>query len=329
LIAATDTIYKKICKGDEHVRFFTITGVSLLLVLTLIPAFASVPVKHGCAPVIPPTISGTLVQPTATRGTLFINEVLLVPHSTWNCSELGTFTPTDDTWLEIYNTQDQPFDLYAVHASIDSGPSTNPFYLPFGSAIAPHGFLVVFPRTDESFISTETSQWRLLIDGIAVDEVTIPSLGEDQSYARIPDGSPSWVITSIPTIDSSNITSVIPPTHTMTRAQSTATAHILRGTNGRSSSNRGTRNGNEGIGTDNNGGTPTDGQQINGVQPTWSTLQHPVTVLTSQTLTTASSNSLVQGKSNELDILHKFLLIILIVALAAALFWCWRLFRTS
>ncbi len=310
-------------------RFFTITSVTLLLVLAIIPAFASVPSKHSCAPITPPAISGTLVQPAATRGTLFINEVLLVPHSTWNCSELGTYTSTNDTWLEIYNTQDQPFDLYAVHTSIDSGPNTNPFYLPFGSAIAPHGFLVVFPRTDGSFTSTETSKWRLLIDGIAVDEVTIPLLGEDQSYARIPDGSPTWIIASTPTIDSSNTTSVIPPTHTMTRAQATATARIRRGTNGRGSSNRGTGGGNGGVGTDNNGGTPTDGQQIDGIQPTWSALQHPVTVSTSQTLTTASSNSLVQGNSDGLDILHKFLLVVLIVALAATLFWCWRLFRPS
>ncbi|GAC1622195.1 MAG: hypothetical protein NVS4B11_15910 [Ktedonobacteraceae bacterium] len=275
----------------------------------------------------PPTVSGTLVQPTTTSGTLFINEALLVPHSTWNCSELGTYTPTNDTWVEIYNAQDQPFDLYSVHTSIDSGPNTNPFYLPFGSAIAPHGFLVVFPRLDPNFLATETATWRLLIGGIAVDTVTLPSLGEDQAYARVPDGSQTWIITSTPTIDASNTTSVMPPTPTMTKAEATAVART-HGSNKGGRSNRGGTSGRGSGGTYVNGdGTVTiDGQQIDGVQPSWSSLQHPDTVPTSSAATLAG-NPTVQASTGGLDVPHKILLTLLVATFAAALFWCLRLFH--
>ena len=40
----------------------------------------------------------------------------------------------NDAWVELYNPQSQPFDLYSVHSILDSGPTTNAFYFPFGSA---------------------------------------------------------------------------------------------------------------------------------------------------------------------------------------------------
>ena len=314
-------------------RFLTLASILLLLTLVLTPSFVLVAKKHGCAPVAPPAISGTLVQPPASRGILFINEALLTPRSTWNCSEVGTYTATNDTWIEIYNAQNQPFDLYSVHTSIDCGPNTNPFYLPFGSSIAPYGFLVVFPRLDSNFLATETSTWRLLIEGTPVDEVSIPLLGEDQSYARVPDGSPTWVITSTPTIDANNISSVIPPTPKRTKVEATATARATSGSTKDSGSNRGGTGGSSGGVYGNGNGTTDTGngqQQGNGVQPGWSTLKHPggVTV-TPTTDTRQASNIALQVSSNEMDVPHKILLTLLVIALTAALFWCWRLFRTT
>ena len=312
-------------------RFPTLASILLLLTLVLTPSFVSTAKKHGCAPVTPPAISGTLVQPPASRGILFINEALLTPRSTWNCSGVGTYTATNDTWIEIYNAQNQPFDLYSVHTSIDCGPNTNPFYLPFGSSIAPYGFLVVFPRLDSNFLATETSTWRLLIGGIPVDEVSIPLLGEDQSYARVPDGSPTWVITSTPTIDANNMASVIPPTPKKTKGEATATARATSGSTKNSGSNRGGTGGSSG-GIYGNGNGTTDtgsGQQHgNGVQPGWNTLKHPSGVtVTPTTDTQQASNTTLQVSSNEMDVPHKILLTLLVIALAAALFWCWRLFR--
>ncbi len=312
-------------------RFLTLISIFLLLTLVLTPSFVSASTKHGCAPVTPPAISGTLVQPPATHGTLFINEALLTPRSTWNCSEVGTYTATNDTWIEIYNAQNQPFDLYSVHTSIDSGPNTNPFYLPFGSAIAPYSFLVVFPRLDSNFLATETSTWRLLIGGIPVDEVSVPLLGEDQAYARVPDGSPTWVITSKPTIDANNISSVLPLKPTRTKVEATATARATSGhTKGSGSSrgetsSRGSAYGNQSSGTGTKNGEP----QASGVQPTWTSLQHSAGTTATPSTGAPSSNTTLQVSNNDLDVSHKILLTLLVIALAAALFWCWRLFRPS
>ena len=328
----SSSILQKLNKGGRHVRFLTLASILLLLTLVLTPSFVSAAKKHGCAPVTPPTVSGTLVQPPAARGTLFINEALLTPHSTWNCSELGTYTSSNDAWIEIYNAQNQPFDLYSVHTSIDSGPNTNPFYLPFGSSIAPYGFLVVFPRLNANFIATETTTWRLLIGGIPIDEVSIPLLGEDQAYARIPDGSPTWVITSTPTIDANNISSVIPPTPKRTKVEATATARATSGKNkGSGSINKGGTGGSRGD-THNNGsntGTANGQQQVAGVQPTWTSLKYPDGVTATPATGTPSSNAILQVSNNDLDVPHKILLTLLVVALAAALFWCWRLFRAQ
>ena len=311
-------------------RFLSIVnGIFLLTLALFAPSFASTTTKHGCAPETPPTVSGPLVQPAATRGTLFINEALLTPHSTWNCSELGTYNPAHDTWLEIYNPQNQPLDLYSVHTSIDSGPNTNPFYLPFGSDIAPHGFLVVFPRLDYGFLATETSTWRLLIEGIPIDEVVLPLLGEDQSYARVPDGGSTWIITSKPTIDISNTTSLLSPTATRTKAEATATAHSSGGAGSGNNSEGAGKNKNDSSGTTETGSsTGTDQQQVDGVQPAWNVLKHHDIVASTPSATdTQSSNSILQTTGSDLDISHKILLTLLVIAFAGALFWCWRLFR--
>src|SRR5882762_1336078 len=103
--------------------------------------------NHGCAPATPPPVAGTLVQPTAAPHLLFINEVLPHPSSHWNCSEQGTSEASKDAWVELYNPQSQAFDLYTVHSSLDSGPNTTRSYFPLGTAIAAHGFLVIFPPT--------------------------------------------------------------------------------------------------------------------------------------------------------------------------------------
>ncbi len=323
-------------KEDGNVWRFTIFGVLFFLVLQLSLSFSPSTTQPHCAPVNPPPVSGTLVQPPAISGVLFINEALLTPHSTWNCSEFNTYDTGHDSWIEIYNAQDQPFDLYSVHTTIDCGPNTNPFYLPFGSAIAPHGFLVVFPRMNANFSSTETATWRLLIGGIVVDEVKIPPMGEDQSYARIPDGGSSWVIASAPTIDSGNMASVVPPTATKTKAEATATARADRNNrgipNGNGSGNGSGGNsddGNSDGGNGDNAGT-THGQRSDGVQPIWNSLHHPDAVATAPpTVIQQAGNIFPSGNTSELDVPHKLLLTLLVIALTLALLWCWRLFRTT
>jgi len=222
----------------------------------------------------------------------------------------------------LYNPQNQPLDLYSVHASIDSGPNTNSFYLPFGSAIAAHGYLVVFPRTAPSFVATESSTWRLLISGIAIDELKLLPLGEDQSYARIPDGGSTWQITSAPTIDATNFLPLATPTKT------------TRGSGGMGT---GTGSG-TGIGTGTGGilpgqggqlsgtGTGNQSQQVDGHQPAWNTLTSstPVSVTTPLGATPTLSPSLTAPTA---DTPRKILLTVLVFSLALSLLWCWRVFQ--
>jgi len=100
------------------------------------------------------------------------------------------------------------FNLYAVHAAIDGDSGTTPMYLPFGSTIAAHGFLTVFPAENIIFLNSnaKTLTRRLLFNGSVINTIKLPAnLGNDQSYARVPDGGSQWEITNTPTIGISNV----------------------------------------------------------------------------------------------------------------------------
>jgi hypothetical protein len=293
------------------VRFSGILCLVFLFTSITSPSPFAVP-KHGCAPAIPPPVSGPITEPAGRPGLLFINEVLLLPHSTWNCSELGTYTPTKDAWVELYNPQSQSFDLYSVRTSLDSGPNTYAFYFPFGSAIAAHSYLVVFPRTSETFLSTAGPILRLLINGIVIDEVTLPPLAADQSYARIPDGGSTWQVLSNPTIDASNTPGQQP---TPTPPSQTTTS-----------------SGNEGS-SFNAGGyavpkSSSNGQTlVAGEQPNWSTMQSPLsTPNTPAVLPPIGATATSPQMSDNMDTPRKIVFTAVLVALALTLLWCWRLF---
>jgi len=164
-------------------RFLT----ALLVVALLYAIFAlRIPSTHAqtCAPLIPPPLSGSPAP--ASPGLLFINEVLSKPKAPWYCPT--TYSVTNAPWIELYNPQDQAFDLYTVHASIDTGPNTQPYYLPLGAAIAAHGYLVLFPAMYTNTLTAGTTL-RLVISTVVIDQMIVPSLGLDQSYARVPDGA--------------------------------------------------------------------------------------------------------------------------------------------
>lgn len=287
------------------------SAILLLSITTLTVSAVSGPTGHGCAYPTPPGIPGSPAPAPAASGVVLINEVLLNPHSTWNCSETpGTYFIASDSWIELYDTQNQPFNLYAAHALIDSGPNTNSYYFPFGASIAAHGYLVVFPRTSTAFTSTETPTLRLIIPNVVIDQVTVPTLGPDQSYARTSDGASSWEVTSTPTIDASN-------TSLQATATPTATLSTKRGST-RSSS-----------GTDTTQGSYTR-ILVNGVQPRWSTLGLPALTPTAAINSAPATPSSTPSSTNAgLDLPRRIALTVAIIALAMAFFWCWRLFRKA
>lgn len=268
---------------------------------------------HGCAPPVPPGIAGSPAPAPAVPGVIVINEVLLVPHSTWNCSETGSYFSTTDAWIELYNTQNQAFNLYAAHALIDSGPNTNTYSFSFGAAIAAHSYLVVFPRTSSAFASSETATLRLVIPNVVVDQVTVPALGPDQSYARTSDGASNWEMTSTPTIDASNTSLQVSPTATGSSVGSVGSI----GT-GNTRTTSGSNSGDHKV-------------LVDGVQPPWNRLQFPSTTPTASvdlhptTIATPTASPVSSGP----DLFRRIVLTVLVIALGAALFWCWKAFNKA
>ncbi len=301
--------YRLLDGRGGYVRFLTVSCCVCLLLLTMTTQPALATSGHGCAPLQPPPVAGPLVQPATTAGTLFINEVLTLTRFSWTCSPGPIYT--NPAWVELYNAQDQALDLSAAHVSLDGGSGTNSFLVPIGSAIASHGFLVLFPMQNPWFAATVTSTIRLLIQGIPVDTVTIPTLALNQSYARVPDGGKQWQITAKPTIGSSNTGTLPLPAPS---------------SKGSGSSNSSSNSNNGSVGT-------TGGVTATGTQPSWSKMSFPTAtpaisapVLVSTPV--VQTNATPQGMT-QMDVPRKLLLTVLVIALGLALLWGWRQFSSS
>ena len=197
------------------------------------------------------------------------------------------------------------FSVFPCNVCFEIGSSTMPFYLPLGSVIAPHGYLVLFPSMfSGTLINTNV---RLLIGGVIIDQVNIPSLPVDQSYARIPDGSNLWQITNTPTIDASNNMSQVSPLVSPTV----------------SSPNQGPAG--SGYATS----TPAP---ILGTQTVWSSLQFPTPVGIATPVTkpsVANPSPLSPPVNDGWDTPHRILITAPLVTLALMLFLCWRSFTNS
>lgn len=299
-------------------RFVVIVCMIVLVVSNTVVSSVFSATKHGCAPATPPPVAGTLAQPEATAHVVFLNEVLSNPGSVWNCSGQGVSSSSNNAWVELYNSQNQAFDLYAVHSSLDAGPNTTPFYFPVGTAIASHGFLVIFPPLAlfaQSSSTPGSSLLRLLINGTLVDQVTLVPLVSDTSYARMPDGGDTWKATDAPTIDASNATPIPTPTpiytpkpsSTKTDSQKSSTPSTV------STLDRTT------INTSN---------QTTGIQPAWNALSVPTPMSSVPEATTQGNvpNSTPQA-TDTADLPQKVLLTSLAAASLLALLWVSRFFR--
>lgn len=297
-------------------RLLLLLGMTISVTTCATPSYAKI---KGCAPSIPPPVAGPLVRPAPTPGLLVINEVLWNPRFRWNCSDQGAYTITSDAWVELYNSGKQALDLYGVHASLDSGLNSNPYYFPFGAAIAPNGYFVLFPRLSSLFVVTETTTLRLLISGTIVDEITIPSLNRDESYTRIPDGANNWQIVANPTIDASNSSSQATPISTNTGKQNGSV-----GTSGTGEQQVKSRSS---AGSGPNGTSPSTSE---GTQPAWSNLHLPTPTATTVAFSTPiTSSTPIQSISSSSDIPRKLFISLLLILLAVTAFWCWRLFRKT
>ena len=248
---------------------------------------------------------------------------------------MGTVKQKHNMWIELYNPQNQVFNLSAIHAAFDTGSGTNRGYLPFGAAIAAHGFFVIFPDIGGVFSSTKTSLLRLLFNGMVIDQVLVPtSLGYNQSYARIPDGGKDWRITSLPTIDASNTPPAVTPTPTRSPTATKTGGGIQQSATGSRTVGRvgSSTTGTTEVAPQNADGQPTPSD---GIQPAWSGLQMPSSTGASSPVATAPTDiapamtPAAPTADTGADVPRKVLFSSLAVVLAGVLFLCWRRFKPT
>ncbi|HEU5380423.1 MAG TPA: hypothetical protein VFV38_33785 [Ktedonobacteraceae bacterium] len=268
---------------------------------------------HGCAPDTPPPAPGNPVTPPAQAGIIVINEALPNPASLWNCSALaGNTSLTSNSWLELYNPQSTPFDLYPTHTQISIDGGTNWYHFPQGTSIAAYGFLVLFP--EEKLQPAPSWNLILTMGNTLIDTLQVPILNPDQSYARVLDGSRTWVSSNQPTIDASNDSSVqaLSPTPTSTSASSSTPAPTSVPTARASGATR-----------------PANTPANTGTQPAWNKLQLPSsTQIATLPPRPVLNQSMPVPAGTTPDAWHIVLFIALLLLLSGALTWCWRLFRT-
>jgi hypothetical protein len=313
------------------VRWFSLVFATFLIVASLL--FAVMPVHdaqaqtHTCAPDPPALLPGNPAPAPAMPGSIMINEVLNLPHTTWNCSEPpGVYSQQKDTWIELYNTQNQPLDLYAAHAqfSLDGGQTW--VLVPYGSQIAANDFLVIFPLAHgQSLPSAPTWAVMLEINGTIIDQASIPTLQVNQSYARIPDGSSNWELVGQPTIDATNDNSNQPVTPTPTKTPKPTRTPTPTKTPKSSAG-----------GSTGGSSAPTSF----GTQPAWGGVQFPngaPPTLTGTASSTQSTQLLAQSQEQNAQTSQgngqnswwqSIALVLLGLLLLTVLVCCWRLFRT-
>jgi hypothetical protein len=186
------------------VRFLVV--VCLGIILISVAVFSSLAHAQSlCSPTTPVTTN--TITPSIVPGSVLINEIMTKPTST---TSLNCTTQAISGWLEVFNPQNQAYNLGSVYAALDNGAGTNPYYLANNSAIAAHGYLVLFPPTRLLL----SGPIRLLFEGVLIDQVTVPDLNAGQSYARLPDGGTNWQVTTTPTMGTSNSSTSSIPTLT-------------------------------------------------------------------------------------------------------------------
>ncbi|HLG78810.1 MAG TPA: hypothetical protein VKX46_20530 [Ktedonobacteraceae bacterium] len=324
---------------------FTVILCSALLVLSVTSFHVFAAPAHGCMPTTPPAVTGTPVPPPVMAGVLFINEVLTFAGTRWDCPNADV---PPSLWVELYNPQDQPLDLYSLHSNLDSGPDSNKYYVPFGAAVPAHGYLVLFPpgNTFGAALLNGSFTLRFMIGNTPMDQVVVPQLAMDTSYARLPDGSATWQITATPTIGASN-TSLLPtatPTDTTTRRHSdTPTATTTRkptptptskpsGSAGSTHTTYSTTPTAPGPDQTSSTADVTDANSTPAAtQVAWNTLQMPDATpsppaSTNTTTLSTSSGSPADTPTSPPPPLNRILLSVGALALALGLFWSWRRF---
>jgi hypothetical protein len=145
-----------------------------------------------------------------------------------------------------------------------------------------------------------------------INQVTVPQLAPDQSYARTTDGASNWQVISSPTIDSSNSST--------SQATPTLSGHNGPGVTPES------KNGASGTPPGNSFNNTKS--LVNGVQPQWNNLQLPTTVTPTAATNTDQPTvpATVAPASNISNVPRQIILTVLLILLTLVILWYWRIY---
>jgi hypothetical protein len=144
--------------------------------------------------------------PTLNPGDISINEIM--------AQNTTTITDADgeyEDWIELYNNTDSTLSLDNLYLS-DISSNMLKWGFPSGLTIEPHGFLTIWAdedltqsglHADFKFSASGESAFLSYPDGTIVDSVTFGAQTANMGYARVPDGTGSFVIQT-PTYNATN-----------------------------------------------------------------------------------------------------------------------------
>ena len=137
--------------------------------------------------------------PNSGTSTVTINE-LMPRNETTLADEAGEF----DDWLELYNHGTETVDLSGWHLS-DDPDAPDQWAFPAGTVLEPDAYLIVWADEDSEqgplhthFKLSGNGETLLLSDAdlALVETVEFPALKEDESYARLPNGTGDFSATA-------------------------------------------------------------------------------------------------------------------------------------
>jgi hypothetical protein len=316
------------------VRFLVAIGLCGLLLSMIIMSISTTHAAtgHACASPVPPIQTATPTIPTPTQGLLVINEALLNPASIWNCDSRSSNTYAENAWIEIYNPQNYAVDLYAERAAIDTGEDTQAYTFPFGSVILAHEFFIVFPFINANFApgyftNPQPLTLRLDLEYTPFDQVTVPVLPGDVSYARTSDGGTKWEVTSQPTLNSSNVLPLATATPTVKAKATASTQKHKAKAKTKAKKQRAPKSVKEKTGSEDSGKATIQQKGVNTTQPAWQqmhlpTLDQPVTSNQANPSPQPTVSTTIAG----LSLPQKIMLTLVSVVLAFSLFGIGLLF---
>ena len=135
-----------------------------------------------------------------------INEVM-ASNTTSAADSLGQY----DDWIELYNLTSQPQDISGYYLT-DNSLNLIKWEFPAGSIIQPNGYLIVWADEDggqgdlhANFKLSSAGEHLLLLNNSLeiMDDVTFGTQTTDMGYARVPNGTGSFVIQD-PTFNGNN-----------------------------------------------------------------------------------------------------------------------------